>query len=178
ALVFAPGFESAAFHEITSTQEPAATWSETWDIPTDSPASLTLKATGAAEVRLRHLLLNAGPTARRFILQDLLQQPDAQVLFVSAHDPFALGEPYRIEAEIILPDGTPPPHPLVPGLTAFFNLPAISRPALWNEGRPLTIIRTMPSGDKTPTSLTLPPGPISPELYTTLRKAKLTPTVP
>ena len=178
ALVFAPGFETAAFQEIAATQEPAATWLETWDIRDDASATLTLNATGAAEVRLRHLLLNAGPTARRFILQNLLQKPDAQVLSVSSHDPYALGEPYRIEAKILLPDGTPPPHPLVPGLAAFFNPPSITRPALWNEGRPLTIIRTVPSGDEAPTGLTLPAGPISPELYATLRKTKLTPTAP
>ena len=96
ALVFSPGFATAAFHEITAAQEPPAEWRETFTRATSAPADswrVEITATGSAEVRLRHLLLDLGPEQRRARLADLLGRP---ISAVEASDAYDLANPYRV----------------------------------------------------------------------------------
>ena len=142
ALVFSPGFATAAFHEITAAQEPPAEWRE---IFTRAAATDTwrveLAATGSAEVRLRRLLLDLGPEQRRARLSDLLDLP---VTSVEATDAYDLSAPYRIVVHAV--GLTPESRPLLPGLRA--HLADSPRPRLWDEGREWKYIRTAPAGTR------------------------------
>lgn len=142
ALVFSRDFSTAAFHEITAAQEPPAVWQENYAALAGGGGRITLSATGAAEVRLRHLVLNLGPAQRAARLGELLGIPVASV---DHSDPYDLARPYSVVVHVnTLPDAK---SPMLPGLRAY--LETSSRPRLWDEGRSWTCTRTSPSGTVT-----------------------------
>lgn len=144
ALVFNRDFSSATFHEITAAQEPPATWREHYDYDrTARRWTLELRATGSAEVHLRHLFANLNPTQRRAFFLNQLGYPFTQVSELRSPDPYSLSEPFKVRVAFGV-DGSPDafkhtPPALLPGLRLYFRRIAESRDTLvWDEGRDWT----------------------------------------
>jgi transglutaminase-like putative cysteine protease len=140
ALVFAPGYASAAFHQIGAAQEPPATWTETFSTTDEGLHRLQVTATGSAELALRRLLLGLSPAQRRLYLSEWLGGP---VLSLAVPDAFDLSRPYTLT---LLTPVAPRPalRPLVPGLASY--LERSPRPRLWDEGRGWAFTRVTASG--------------------------------
>lgn len=144
ALVFSRDFARAGFHEITAAQEPPAVWTEHYARPSDAAAGwrVEISALGAAEVRLRHLLLGLSPAQRAARMGELLGRPVASV---EAPDAYDLSAPYRVVLRAA--DVPAAPTPLLPGLRA--HLAPSDRPRVWDEGRAWTYSRVTPEGVST-----------------------------
>ncbi len=146
ALVFSRDFATAAFHEITATQEPPAEWRETFSYDATASAwRIQIAATGAAETALRNLFLDQSPAQRREHARALLGWPEATVTELIASDPYDISRPAALSLTISAPADIltrRPPPPLAPGLAAY--LAPGTRHRLWDEGRAWRYVRSGP----------------------------------
>jgi hypothetical protein len=143
ALVFSPGFATAAFHEITAAQEAPAAWTETFS-SASGPGRIQISATGSAELALRRLVAGLSPAQRVALLSDRLGAP---VSDLAPADAFDLSRPFTLSfSAAAIPSA---PRPLLPGLETYLR--PSDRPRQWDDARPWTYSRLTPSGTETET---------------------------